>query len=101
VKATNEDFSLAKPMKLRELENPLLVGHAYKGPKGLHILCNREHGEWHISVSCEDRYPTWDELRDVCWALKPLCRFNLPIPKPEDPYTNLHNFCLHVYEEAR
>jgi len=100
VRATNEDFSLAKPMKLLEVESPMIVGHAYQGPRGLNVLCAREFRQWHISVSCKDRYPTWDELRDVCWALKPLSRFNLPIPLPEEPYTNLHNFCLHVYEEG-
>jgi len=97
--ATNEDGTVAVPMKLVELVSPVLDCRAFRGPNGLNVLIGREGGDWHISLSTETRYPTWDELRDVCWALGPGVRFKLVIPTADDAYTNLHNYCLHVWQD--
>jgi hypothetical protein len=105
--ATNEDGSPVRPMKLREIHfdpdpnAPLgtLLGRTYTGPNRLRVIANREHGEWHISVSHPDRYPSWDELRDVAWALHPERQFKVIVPPVGQPYTNAHYFCLHLYED--
>ena len=101
MKATNEDESPVRPMKLVELSLPPVgpVGHAYSGPGGLHVIAAREEGIWHISVSTRYRYPTWDEMRDVAWALQPARSFKVVIPSRDAPYTNWHNYCLHMWED--
>ena len=107
MRPTNEDGSPVKPMRLRELHFPpdaswpvgSLLGHSYQGPAGLRVIENREHGEWHISVSHEARYPSWDELRDICWALHPERQFKVIVPRQGQPYTNAHAHCLHLWED--
>lgn len=101
MQATNEDGSPARPMRLRKVtrETDLLVGQAFSGPGGLFVICSREAGDWHISVSAKGRYPTWDELRDVAWALQPERTFKVIVPPHGQPYTNLHDHCLHLWEE--
>lgn len=97
---TNEDGSPAREMTLVEVPNPNLLGRAYRGPKTLLVLCNREHGEWHISVSAVGRYPTWDELRDVAWVLKPDVQFKVVVPTKGKPYLNVHEHCIHLWQDV-
>lgn len=86
-------------MKLKEVPAPDLLQRAYRGPNGLFVIASREHGIWHISASTPDRYPTWDELRDVCWALKPGLSFSITVPYKDSPYVNFHEHCIHLWEE--
>lgn len=54
---------------------------------------------WHMSVSCPDRYPTWDELAELRDALLPAhIAFVMHFPPPEE-YVNVHNFCLHLHQD--
>lgn len=100
MKATNEDGSAVRPMRLHEVADVILpVGKAYRGPNGLRVIIAREQREWHISLSHPDRYPTWDEIRDVCWTLKPRTRFKVIVPAANEPYTNFHPYTMHVWEE--
>ena len=96
---TNEDGSPARPMKLIEVATPFMTGRAYHGPGGLRVLAARELGEWHISVSAVGRYPSWDELRDVCWALRPERQFKVIVPPRGADYLNEHPFCIHLWED--
>lgn len=54
-------------------------------------------GGRHISVSCPDRLPTWDEMLFIRLNLLPLDEdFILPLPRLSD-YVNAHEYCLHLY----
>jgi len=60
------------------------------------------HG-YTMSVSCRDRYPTWDEVAHLRYALIPdEAKMAMMLPSRED-YINLHNFCFilnEIKEEA-
>lgn len=52
---------------------------------------------WHISVSCSDRAPDWEEIKHVQNALKPGVFFCVPMP-PEAYWMNIHEHCFHLEE---
>jgi hypothetical protein len=53
---------------------------------------------WHLSISCEKRYPGWEEIKDARYSLLPLpiC-FAMMLPPP-DKYVNVHPNCFHLWE---
>lgn len=52
---------------------------------------------WHISASCEDRVPTWDELVTVAHDLRPGVAFCMGVP-PRSWWLNVHPNVLHLWE---
>ena len=63
-----------------------------------YILVGRSEFGWHMSISCEDRYPTWDEIADARYELIPnevTMAFVLP---PKEQYVNLHPNVFHLWE---
>jgi len=69
-----------------------------KEPRPGRILLANPPLSLHLSISCEDRYPTWDEIKDAKYSLTPNDLTMVMIfPKPED-YVNIHNFCFHLWE---
>lgn len=61
-----------------------------------------ENGEllWHLSLSCADRHPTWDEIKTVRYRMLPLgLTFGLLLPPP-DLYVNVpeQDHVFHLWE---
>lgn len=60
---------------------------------------------WHLTISCTDRHPTWDEIKTARYRLLPpgLC-FGMLLPPPEH-YVNVpeqdHVFHLWEIHDAR
>lgn len=56
---------------------------------------------WHLSISTDDRYPTWDEVAHAWYSLVPDAdhRSGAMILPPKSTYVNIHNFCFQVHEE--
>ena len=53
---------------------------------------------WHLSISCNDRYPSWDEIAHARYELLPTeIEFVMHLPKPED-YINIHDYTFHLHE---
>lgn len=52
---------------------------------------------WHISVTREDRLPTWRDLVEVAHLFRPGVCFVVGIP-PRSWWVNVHEFCLHLWE---
>lgn len=74
------------------------------------ILCREPAGAngellWHLSISCTDRHPSWDEIKTARYRLLPLdlC-FGMLLPQPEF-YVNVpqqdHTFHLHEVLDLR
>ena len=62
------------------------------------VILGREVGRWHISISHPNRYPTWDEIRYIRYALVPDEAFmGMLLPRKKD-YVNLHENCFHLWE---
>jgi hypothetical protein len=53
---------------------------------------------WHLSISCSNRLPTWEELRDARYALLPDDATMVMILPPKKDYVNLHDYCFHLHE---
>lgn len=60
----------------------------------------RKNGKtrWHLSISCADRYPHWDEIKDARYSLLPLGMYFAQILPPSDQYVNIHPNCFHLWE---
>lgn len=53
---------------------------------------------WHLSISCVDRYPTWDEIHEARYRLLPdKCMMAIILP-PKAEYVNIHPNCFHLHE---
>lgn len=60
---------------------------------------NRER-LWHLSISCPDRHPVWDEIKTARYRLLPLDRcFGILLPPP-DFYVNIpaQDHVFHLWE---
>jgi hypothetical protein len=63
------------------------------------IISSGSGSDWeHVSVSCVDRCPTWDEMckiKDLFWSeAETVLQFH---PK-KSAYVNAHEFCLHLWK---
>lgn len=72
-------------------------GFFVHGP--LRIVSSGSGSDWeHVSVSCQDRCPTWGEMcqvKDLFWSdEETVIQFH---PK-KSSYINAHEFCLHLWK---
>lgn len=60
----------------------------------------KESGRWHLSISCENRYPTWDEIYTAWYDLVPDAaeiEGAIFLPRKSE-YVNIHPNCFHVHQ---
>ena len=55
------------------------------------IILAYEPPGWHLSISCEDRYPTWDEIKTARYRLVPDDVTMAMILPPPGQYTNVED----------
>lgn len=67
-----------------------IVAHEPEGPGGAY--------RWHLSISHESRYPTWDEISGARYALLDDDLYMVMILPPSASYVNAHDFCFHLHE---
>lgn len=89
----------------RPIHLPLPMGKAYSKGECRVILTQNELKErgiivrrWHISISCANRYPNWDEIKDARYSLVPDGVLMAMLLPPKDEYVNLHPNCFHLHE---
>jgi hypothetical protein len=58
----------------------------------------REQIGWHISISCPDRNPTWEEQKKARYEFCPDDVYMVQILPPKAEYVNRHPFCFHWHE---
>jgi hypothetical protein len=51
----------------------------------------------HLSISCPDRDPSWEEIAAARYALLPRLKDCVMLLPPEDDYVNVHEHCFHVH----
>ena len=78
------------------------IGHLYLSDDGLKVIQSVDkttHGELqHVSVSRNDRYPSWDEIvavKDQFFGDDKDAVMHLP---RKSQYVNLHPNCFHIWE---
>jgi hypothetical protein len=66
----------------------------------LRVILARDpfNARWHLSISCADRYPTWDEICDARYALVPDNATMAMLLPPRSEYVNIHKNCFHLFE---
>jgi hypothetical protein len=90
----------------REIVAPPLHGLEAKAfAKGLCrvLISHEDHGgkmRWHLSISCRDRYPQWEEIKDARYSLLPVGLTFAQILPPLNEYLNIHPNCFHLWEIA-
>lgn len=68
-----------------------------KHAQTVRVICSDEFGWEHVSVSRQDRCPTWDEMcqvKDLFWDEED-CVVQYHPPKSE--YVSNHPYCLHLW----
>jgi hypothetical protein len=59
-------------------------------------------GDWdHVSVSCKDRVPTWDEMQQVHRAFFKDDEVAMQLHLPPSDHINVHPFVLHLWRPRR
>lgn len=53
---------------------------------------------WHLSISCADRYPTWEEIKDARYSLLPMGMTFAQLLPPMNEFVNIHPNCFHLWE---
>lgn len=73
----------------------------YRGSANLRVIVSTNPDWEHVSVSLEDRCPTWDEM---CW-IKSLFfepeECCMQLHPPESDYVNCHPHCLHIWKPGK
>ncbi|MBL8162443.1 MAG: hypothetical protein JNJ61_10695 [Anaerolineae bacterium] len=101
---------------IREVELPGVVqafvaaGHIQAGTRRFrmgkaNILLSppTEATGWHMTISRDDHYPSWDEVAYAWYSLVPdaATRTGVMILPPLREYINIHEHCFQVHEELR
>jgi len=64
----------------------------------LKIIESIDNGFHHVSVSRNDRLPSWDELKYIRYKYCDPDKFYVMVFPPEQYYVNIHQFCFHLWE---
>jgi len=88
-----------KTQRWVEIEAVLGYGKAFASwGENLQVFVARENGEWNLSISHPNRYPTWDEIHDARYQLLPNEITVAMILPPKKEYVNIHSNCFHLHE---
>lgn len=68
----------------------VFVGREPTGPHGAE--------RWHLSISRQDRYPNWDEIKSARYDLVPDEAVMVMVLPPKRQYVNTHPNCFHLHE---
>lgn len=52
----------------------------------------------HLSLSCADRNPTWEEIKEARYRFLDRNKDAYQVLPPPDQYVNIHNFTFHVWQ---
>ncbi|KKL08362.1 hypothetical protein LCGC14_2576620 [marine sediment metagenome] len=66
-----------------------------------HIIVGRSTEGWHLSISCPNRYPTWDEVAHARYSLIPNDVTLAMLLPPKEEYVNVHDFVFHLWQIER
>lgn len=64
----------------------------------LHAIVSKDGDKWHLSISHNDRLPSWDELADARYRFVPDRALMAQLLPPRAEWVNLHPRTLHLWE---
>lgn len=91
--ASDDSYGMAGMFKLLTPGGALLLA--------ISSGADTKHGWEHVSVSCETRCPTWDEMcfvKDLFWQEDELV---VQFHPPKSLHVNFHPNCLHMWRSLR
>jgi len=62
------------------------------------VIVSVDAGHWHMSISHQIRYPTFDEIRNARYQFLPNNITVAMLYPPKEEYINVHNNCFHLWE---
>lgn len=62
------------------------------------ILIHRDEAGYHLSLTGQTRYPTWDEVAKVRYELIPDECYMVMVLPPSSEYVNIHEFVFQLIE---
>lgn len=76
------------------------LGFAVHEAQGFTALVSRDGPDrfWHLSISRQDRYPVWDEIKEARYDLIPDGVTMAMFLPPKGQYVNVHPNCFHLHE---
>jgi hypothetical protein len=89
------DLAAKLPSDLREVHAEVFL------MKHCRIIVANEPQGWHLSISCADRDPTWEEIATARYRLLPDIPEMAMFLPPLAEYVNLHPFTFHLHEVKR
>jgi len=86
------------PIECVEVRNDMDWVRCFQTMNGLRIIVGKEPIGWHISYSRANRYPEWDEMRDMRYKIIPAGITLVMVLPPKGEYVNVHPNCFHWHE---
>lgn len=83
--------------KWRPIDCPVPLCRAYIWGE-TRVFVGKEPAGWHLSISCPNRNPTWEEIKQARYDLCPHDITMAMILPPTSEYVNVHNFCFHLHQ---
>lgn len=62
------------------------------------ITASIEDGLWHLTVSCPDCSPSYNEIREARYKFIPNDVTMAELYPPKEEIANMHPFCHHLWE---
>ena len=90
-------FIIQPKAKWRPIPCPVANCRAYTWGN-TSVIVGVEAGKWHLSISCPNRNPTWEEIKQARYDFCPHDVSMAMILPPTDEYVNVHKFCFHLHE---
>ncbi len=94
-----EDFRRKHPLKGT---SPKGTNYGYFELGHLRVISNGGGGRWeHVSVSCADRCPTWEEMANIKAYFWSDDETVLQFHPQRSAYVNVHPYCLHLWKQRK
>jgi hypothetical protein len=68
---------------------------------GVSCILSKDGGKWHLSMSCPDRLPTYEEMKEIRYKYLPTVAYMAQIFPPLEEFVNVHPFTLHLWQVGK
>jgi hypothetical protein len=87
-------------MKITKQTYKIMACDVFETDTGCSIMTDREEPLklLHLSISHTERYPTWDEIKQIRYEIAPKDITMAMLLPPETNYVNVHSNCFHLFQ---
>ena len=62
------------------------------------IIITIDDGMWHLSISCKDNSPSYNEIKEARYKYLPNDVYMAQIFPPKEEFVNVHPYCHHLFQ---